>query len=200
MSLIETGVNTRPKIVTERKGKVSIGRLTIPASCIQTWQSGPNFERFFNALNGNNTDGKYAPPRLRQSLTFSLNNNTPNRTKPLNHERGVSAYFTFNPEGEEVIIEWGTIDPRRGTAKLHTYLNAAIDYTTRVKKGMKLSSGHIARVAKTEDEIYLALLDNLCSSTSPIKRNDPMARLVNALYSAGFIPIAADGSVRLPVF
>lgn len=201
VNLIETGADTSPKIVTEKKGIVSVGRLVIPTVDFIRWEPSTTFLDLFNALNGANQQSENPnPAELRRRLTFSLNHNTPNKEAALAHERPVSAYFTHDPQEKRVIVEWGAIDPKKGEAKLHTYLNQVIDYATRVKQGMKLSSGHIARISATEEEIYLALLDNLPPNDAQIPRDAPMGKLVNTLHFSGFIPIAADGSVRLPSF
>lgn len=200
-TLVETGSVAYPRIVTEKIDDVSIGRITIPVYPMRRWQPSEAFHRFFNALNGMgaSTEG-IQPHELRRRITFSLNNNTPNTDPIITHERPVSAYYTYNPNKEVVIIEWGAIDPARGEAKLHTYLNQMINYVERVKQGMKLSSGHVARVSATEEEIYLAWLDNLPTNSTHIPKEDPMGRLINTLHLSGFIPVAADGSVRLPAF
>ena len=65
---------------------------------------------------------------------------------------------------------------------------------------MKLSSGHIARITDTPDEVYLALLDNLPSADTKIAKDDPMGKLINALHFAGFVPVNGAGYVRLPAF
>lgn len=199
VNLIETGPGD-PKIVTERRGSITVGRLVIPTASLTRWEPSEIFLGLFNALNGQTIGKLSEQEELRRSLLFGLNNNTPNNHSLLHHERPVSAYFTYNPYVEEVIIEWGTVDPRRGVAKLHTYLNQVIDYATRVKQGMKLSSGHIARVSTPQEEIYLALLDNLASDKISVPRTDPMGKLINTLHLSGFIPIAANGSVKLPAF
>lgn len=188
------------RISSERTGEVSIGRIIIPVVIPTRWEPGTTFHRFFNALNG--TYQQQEEPKgegLRGSFTRSLNNNTPYKHPRVAYERPVSAYFTYNPQDEAVIIEWGTIDPTNGNAKLHTYLNQVINYAERVRQGMKLTSGHIARV-DTENDIYVALLDNLPAADTPLSRYDPMGKLINTLHFSGFIPITADGFVRLPIF
>lgn len=187
-----------PRIVIEKVDDVNIGRTTLPVIPFVRWQPSTGFLKLFNALNGH-ADGRKSVD-LRRSLMFSMNNNTPCTTLGIAHERAISAYFTYNPTDQQVIIEWGTIDPTNREAKLHTYLSRMIDYSERVKQGMKLSSGHIARVVTAEEETYLALLDNLPSNDTLISKDEPMGRMVNTLYFSGFIPIAADGSVRLPAF
>lgn len=199
VNLIETRPED-PKIVTERRGGVTVGRLVIPTASLTRWEPSETFLGLFNALNGQTIGKLSEQEELRRSLLFGLNNNTPNNHSLLRHERPVSAYFTYNPRKEEVIIEWGTVDPRKRVAKLHTYLNQVVDYATRVKQGMKLSSGHIARVSSIEEEVYFALLDNVASSDIPISRNDPMGRLINTLHFSGFIPLAADGLIKIPAF
>lgn len=182
----------RNKVTTEQVDGVSIGRMILPVVGVPTrWEPNSTFLRFFNALN-------CTPNDLRKSLLFGLNHNTPSTPySALVYERPVSAYFTYNPKNETVIVEWGTISLSSGEAKLHTYLNRMIDYQDRVKQGMKLSSGHMAKV--DGEETYIALLDNLRSDI-PIHRNDPMGKLINTLHFSGFIPITSDGFVQIPIF
>lgn len=177
-----------------------VGRLDIPmVGIIERWQPSPTYLQFFNALNGGQPNMADSAATLRRSLSFSLNNNTLNTKSPIRHERGASAYFSTDLVGEKVIIEWGLVNPVDGEAKLHKYLNIAVDYDARVKEGMRLTSGHIARIS-AEEEIYLAFLDSLSANDRTITRLDPRGRLINALYAANFIPITAEGFVRLPVF
>ncbi len=197
--LKETELFKSPVIVTELSDDVSVGRMILPASQIVRWEATNVYLRFFNALNVKESAVDFKPENLRRSLLFYLNNNTPNSNPVIAHERPVSAYFTYNPNDETVIVEWGTINPFTRQAKLHVYLNSVIDYTERVKQGMKLSSGHIAQIVG-EENMYLALLDNLPSRKMHISRNEPMGKLINTLHHFGFIPIAADGSMRWPAF
>ncbi len=55
----------------------------------------------------------------------SLHNNTPvDDFYPYPTERPASAYYTYDPQLNLVILEWGLIQD--DTAKLHTYLNRVI--------------------------------------------------------------------------
>ncbi len=189
-----------PTIVTEKTDGVDIGRMTITtAKTISGWEASPTFLRFYNALNGQVKPKDSAS--FRRRIVFYMNNNTAYCRGPLAHERPVSAYFTYDPSKQEVIIEWGTIDPTKGEAKLHDFLNRTLNPSLRVDQGMKLSSGHIARVIGRGEETYLALIDNLHPTDNiDITRDSPMGRLINALHFASFIPISGDGFVRLPAF
>ncbi len=131
---------------------------------------------------------------LRRTLVFSLNNNTAMHEPEMAFERPVSAYFTLDTTGRKLIIEWGKIDPTNKIAKLHTYLNNSIDYRERVQGGMKLSSGHIAKMS--EGDWSVALLDNLPNLDTPLEPSSQMGKMVRSLYSAGIIPITPDGHVR----
>lgn len=190
-----------PTIVTEKTPGVDIGRITIPvAQRFRGWEASDVFLRFFNALNGITTPKR--SESLRRRLIFHMNNNTADERGLLPHERPVSAYFTLNPGRQQVIIEWGTIDLKEGEAKLHTYLNRMLNPGSRANQGMRLSSGHIARVVGRGETTYLALIDNLppgCSNPE-ITADSPMGSLINALHFASIIPLTGDGFVRLPAF
>lgn len=187
------------EIEFEQKGDIKVGRLVIPIITLQRWEPTPMYLRFLNALNGSHPQVAENAARLRRSLSFSLNNNTPNSQEPIKHERGASAYFTYDPDQRKVIIEWGMINPLDGEAKLHKYLNQVTDYPERIRQGMKLTSGHIARISGDE-EIYLAFLDNLITNDRTLTNKEPRGKLVNALYSANFIPLTSEAFVQLPVF
>lgn len=183
-----------PGVSSEQTDGVNVGRVVLPERSMGIWTPNSTFLRFYNALNGKSE----CAASLRRSIIFSLNNNSPNSNGATAHERALSAYFSYNPdpEGKEVIIEWGMIDTT-GTAKLHTYLNQAIDYRARAAQGMQLSSGHLARVVGTET--YLAYLDRL-SIKNEFVPNDLMARMINTLHSHGFIPLTSEGFVQIPFF
>lgn len=187
-----TILDVYPGITQKQVDGISIGRVVLPETGMGIWTPDTTFLRFYNALNG----------RGESALTFrtltvsSLNDNSPTHREIIAHERASSAYFTYNPKAEEVIIEWGMIDAT-GNAKLHTYLNRVIDYPERAKQGMQLSSGHLARVTGTET--YLAYLDRL-SVKNEFAPNNPMARMINTLHMHGFIPITAEGFVQIPFF
>lgn len=105
-----------------------------------------------------------------------------------------------NPQGQTLIIEWGTIDLKTKEAKLHNYLYQVIDYPDRVKQGMQLSSGHLAR---TESGIWLALLDKVSHEPNyrlPILKEGPVGQMINTLWAHGFVPLTTEGYVQLPVF
>lgn len=200
VNLLEVEQSTHPKIVTEVPGGVTVGRIVLPVVTPTVWEASPTFLRFFNVLSRQRPLEQPNPHiDLRRSLLFSLNNNTANQHESISHGRPVSAYFTYNPRDEVVIIEWGTINPATGNAKLHTYLNNVIDYQDRVRQGMKLSSGHVAKIVG-EEYTYLALIDNLLYTNTHIQRDEPMGKLVNALHFGGLIPITSDGYIQLPAF
>lgn len=181
-----------PNIITEQVGDVKIGREVFTASSLESFRPNNFWHDVFNTLN--------APQEMDSRRTIflsSLNNNTPSTDPLLGHERGVSAYFTYNPHERVVILEWGTIDLSTKEAKLHWYLNKVIDYPDRVKQGMKLSSGHIAK--STQGDHYFALLDSLSKDHS-LRGTEEMGEMINTLYQNGFIPITAEGFVKLPAF
>lgn len=185
------------EIVTEQIDRVTVGRQILRVvSPLPSWEPNDSTTMLINLLN--NRNNPYSETG-RSRLRLSLNNNSANESKELKHERAVSAYFTYNPEDETVIIEWGTINPRTRDAKLHNDLNRMINYRDRSTRGMKASSGHLA---KSKSGLYFALFDNLLYlSTQRIDPRSPMGKTINTLYANNnFVLITADGFVQLPAF
>lgn len=183
------------KIVIEQIDGVTIGREDLEVvSPLARWEPSTQVIELINMLNKDDSRSE----RQRQILRFTLNNNSPNDSKGLEHERAVSAYFTYNPKNETVIVEYGTINPKTSEAKLHTYLNRMIDYRDRATRGMKISSGHLA---ETKSGLYLAFFDNLLyPHTELIHARSPMGKTINTLYANNFVIVAANGYVQLPAF
>lgn len=181
-----------PDITRDQIDGVNIGRALLPEQNIGIWTPNETFLRFYNALNGKSEHAA----NLRGSMVFSLNNNSACTSEGIEHQRGLSAYYTYNPNDRIVILEWGMINSQ-GDAKLHTYLNQVIDYTARATQGMQLSSGHLAKVTGTD--IYLAYLDRL-SINNRLAPNEPMAKMVNSLHGHGFIPLTSEGFIQIPFF
>lgn len=173
---------------------VSIGKEVFPIARLTRWEPGVTELRFFNATHsfGDRSD------RLRSILQNNLTNNSPTSLSEIAHERGRSAYYTYDPQSETIIIEWGEIDPTNGEAKLHNYLHQSIDYHQRVAKGMKLSSGHIARVRG--ENYFLALMDQLAEPDLAMKRDSPLGKMINTLYHNCYLPITSLGFVQTPAF
>jgi len=180
-----------PTIIAERVDGVNIGRTILPVTTLTRWEPNSTILSLLNSLNGNSSNSE----TIRISIRFSLNNNTQNKRPIIAHERALSAYFTYNPYDETVIVEWGTIDPNSEEAKLHNYLNRMINYRERVNNGMKLSSGHLARL----QDVHVALFDNITQETE-IKKDSPMGKIINTLYHHNIIPLTAEGFLRLPAF
>ena len=183
-------------IVTERIDEITVGRQILNVvSPLANWRPRDSVVELINILNR----GDSRSETQRQKLRFSLNNNSANEYKGIEHKRAVSAYFTYNPEDETVIIEWGTINPETGDAKLHTYLNRMINFCDRTSKGMKLSSGHLAKI---EGGLHIVLFDNLLyPHTQRINPKSPMGKIINTLYvSNNFVVVTANGYVQLPAF
>lgn len=179
---------------SENTGEIRIGRATLSNKPSHIWIPTPATLDLVDALNSNNQRAE----RFRRSITFNLCNNTPsNRFSVIPHNRPVSAYYTYNPEDETVIVEWGTIDPKKKEAKLHIYLNKNIDFFTRRNLGMRISSGHLAKFSKTNR--YLALFDNLTHQPTEKKPDDQIRKTIDILYQNSIIPITADGFVQLPL-
>lgn len=179
---------------SENIGGIRIGRATLSNKSSHIWIPIPTTLDLMDALNSDNQRAE----GFRRSITFNLCNNTQsNRFSVIPHNRPVSAYYTYNPEDETVIIEWGTIDPQNKEAKLHTYLNRSIDFFTRRNFGMRISSGHLAKLSKTNE--YLALFDNLTHQLTGEKPDDQIRKTIDILYQNSIIPITADGFVQLPL-
>lgn len=179
---------------SESIGGIRIGQAILSNNPSYMWTPTPATLSLVDALNDNSQRSE----GLRRSITFNLGNNTSsNRFSAIRHDRPVSAYYTYNPEDETVIVEWGTIDPKNKEAKLHSYLNKSIDFFTRRGLGMRISSGHLAKLSKTNE--YLALFDNLTHQPTERKPDDQIRRTIDILYQNSIIPITADGFVQLPL-
>lgn len=186
---------------------VTIGRIILPYQFPDTWIPSKTCIEYMNLLNGRKDDNE----RFRRSLVFSMNWNTPSQNSRFSHESAASAYFTYRPETtaesgqpleeEAVIIEWVLGIPKLPKKKLktspHYYLNQVINHEERARQGMRISSGHLAKIPETDE--YLALFDCLQSSTE-LNQDHPLGRSINTLHSYGFIPITADGYVKHPAF
>lgn len=182
-----------PAIVIERAGNQDTGELILPYQRIERWQPSDTVLSFINALNGDSA----VKEELRRYLTFKLNHNTPSKHAPAQTERPVSAYFFYDQEHNQVIVEWGRVDPRSGEGKLHSMLNRTDRVRQLIARGMKLSSGHMAQV-KGHPE-YLAYFDSM-GPTRVIGKEDLMGKTVDTLYSNGFIVLTAEGRVCFPAF
>lgn len=182
---------THLKLAT-RMPDVTIGKEIIPAVKIDRWTPTKEVMQILNALNHEDSESQ----RLRNQLGFSLRNNTPNNHIIVGHERPVSAYYTYNPSEENIIIEWGTIDPKNETAKLHNYLNNRIPKWERIEQGMMMMSGNFGKSLK--GNYYLALLDGI--TFGKYEKESSKGNLINGLYENGFLPIGNDGYLIYPAF
>lgn len=103
----------------ERLKPTSISKLPILGTEFY-YQSGDNpigrRDIYFNERNGVNTEifsiANLFPSdeKTRERITWSLRNNTPYASKELRISRGVSAYFSYDPNSQAVVIEWGKIN------------------------------------------------------------------------------------------
>lgn len=110
----------------------------------------------------------------------------------LGDARPASAYFTALDDN--VIVEWGEIDPT-GDAKLHTYLNRNIDFNKRRKEGGTIRSGHIGIVTfpGSEDSVRVALLDSI-HPTQEITPDSAEYPIVVTLLNNKIYPVSAEGN------
>lgn len=123
---------------------------------------------------------------FQRSIANKLNNNSSSlKSETAGVERGVSAYYTWNPEDRTVIVEWGEIGPT-SEAKLHDYLNRMIDYHDRHKKGMVVRSGHMSRFPSCGTVI--CLMDTIYQA-------EPIVEMLNYY---GFVVIDSMGCVQNP--
>jgi hypothetical protein len=182
-----------PCIVTARTGDQETGELVVPITRISRWEPIQVVLDFINALNRNTEE----TIRLRRSLTFGLNNNSASNEPIIAHDRPVSAYFFCDEKQDNVIVEWGCINPQNGEAKLHDMLHRTDRVRELIKQGMKLSSGHLAKVRAGGE--YLAYFDNIGPNTQ-ITHLSPLGKTINTLYNHGFIVLTAEGYVQLPAF
>lgn len=159
---------------------------------VHSWNPNNTVVGLLNALASN------SPDRYRHMLQFSMHNNTALESHPgIDHDRPVSAYFTYNPYDQFVIIEWGRIDPSSQNAKLHDYLNAVIDTHERKRQGMRLCSGHFATMSDGHTKIVL--LDALMGE-KPIDTGSDWANMINTFHANNIAPITNDGYFIMPVF
>lgn len=182
-----------PCIDTEQTGDRDTGELILPIRGITRWIPTETVISYINALNGNTTDAQ----QLRMSLIFKLNHNTPSDKPTIAHERPVSAYFFCDEQTGKVIVEWGRINPQNDEAKLHKMLNRTARVKQLIAQGMKLSSGHIAKICSGRE--HLANFDSIGPDT-PVTQSNPMGKTINTLYNHGFIILTAEGRVQLPAF
>lgn len=179
-------------IATESVDGVGIGRETLTVSRLRKLEFSPELCAMLSALNKQDNNEQ------RRRLHFHLNWNTADPHGLIPHERPASAYFTYNPSNQVVLIEWGLVDPKNNEAKLHNYLNRSLNMSERAALGMKISSGHLARLTGTNQ--YVALIDNLSHEMPREKITLPMKQTINTLHNNSIIPITSEGFVRLPVF
>lgn len=125
-----------------------------------------------------------------ESIARSMHGNSPSLNEGLGIGRGVSAYYSWDPISESLIVEWGEIGPD-GEAKLHTYLNRAIDLPGRHKEGMTIRSGHMSRTK--DGQVLVCLLDSVCRDFQ-IENNSPEYEIARTLNSYGALVVGADGS------
>lgn len=172
---------------------IHIGKTVLQNSQSFVRRPTPTIFNLTTFLNGNSSDSE----SLRKFITFDLNNNTQSsKFSKISHERPVSAFYTYNPQDDTVIMEWGTIDPKDKEARLHGYLRQHVDYMSRIKSGMKLISGHLSKISGTNE--YIALLDNLTHEHPGTIPNDQIKKTVNILHKNYIIPITGDGFVQAP--
>lgn len=121
--------------------------------------------------------------RLRSTLAFCMNHNSPSFTKrPYEIERGASAYYTWNPLDRTVVVEWGEIDGEE--AKLHNYLNQVLDPSARHANGMTVRSGHLTTVR--QEGLVVCMLDSTYKGQE----------IVDTLNKNGFLVVDGLGNVQ----
>lgn len=127
-------------------------------------------------------------PTERNSIARSMHGNSPSLNECPGVGRGVSAYYSWDPKTESLIVEWGEVGPD-GEAKLHTYLNRAIDLPRRDKEGMIVRSGHMA----TSGDVMICLIDSLMEPDQLVLSEKPEYEIVKVLESYGAVVIGTDG-------
>lgn len=125
-----------------------------------------------------------------ESIARGMHGNSPSLSEDLGIGRGVSAYYSWDPRSESLTVEWGEVGPD-GEAKLHTYLNRAIDLPRRHKEGMTIRSGHMSMT--NDGQVLVCLLDSVCRD-SQVDNNSSEYEIVRTLRSYGALVIGTDGS------
>ena len=172
--------------------KPQIGRIDLPIVTGARIYKDLTFEALLNTLNQSNSNHE------KDRIVFDLNNNSTTSNPTLRHDRPVSTYFTLDKKTGIIIIEWGSIDSSTKIAKLHDYLNRNIDYQTRVKEGMRLSSGHLALLQDYEGSV--ALIDELFGNPDRAEKGSGIGILINTLYANKIYPVTPEGFLQLPAF
>ena len=171
-------------------GNTMLGREVIPAvHGINEWTPSQTELDLINLLN--RPDAK----KERYSLTYTLNNNTPNTSLAIPHERAVSAFYTYDHRNDTVLLEWGRIHPKSKEAKLHDYLRRQVNYWQRNAENLNLYSGHIAPLP--DGKTYLALFDIMIQGGHV---PEDLAVIINSFHASNIIPVTAEGTVQLPIF
>lgn len=124
----------------------------------------------------------------RKAVAAQMHNNSPSQAGIVAVDRGVSAYYSWDKESGQLIVEWGEIDAK-GEAKLHQFLNQSINFSDRVKDGLTVRSGHMA-VANHNRTI--CLIDSLTNDTV-VDPTRPEFDIVDILTSHRAIVIGSDG-------
>lgn len=130
---------------------------------------------------------------LVKMVAAQMHCNSPCEHRLFQTGRGYSAYFSWNPNSCELIVEWGEID-NNSTAKLHDYLNASVDYSRRVKSGMIVRSGHLTVGHVNNESVGISLIDSVVSQR-PLTPESPEYPMVEILAKHGILTISSDGKV-----
>ena len=130
----------------------------------------------------------YGDESLRRSMATQMHANSPSVSRWISLERGVSAYYSWNPDNKSLIIEWGAID-EDGKASLHDYLNQSINFSDRVKSGLVIRSGHMALANKKS---LICLIDSLSQSLR-VTQDSGELPIIDTLRQHQAIVIGSDG-------
>lgn len=170
-------VKSQIEIIDEKR----IGRVVLAIN-LQSSRDGRENDEMIKTLAANLA--------LCESIARSMHGNSPSLDdNVVTVTRGVSTYFSWDPKEEALIVEWGEVGPD-GEAKLHTYLNRAIDLPQRHKEGMVVRSGHMAKTKR--GQVLVCLIDSICRD-SPINMNSDEYKIVRVLKSHGSLVIGSDG-------
>jgi hypothetical protein len=131
--------------------------------------------------------------KIRERITWSLCNNTPYASRELRISRGVSAYFSYDPNAQAVVVEWGKINYLDSRSKVHTFLNGKCAC---FQTEMKICSGHLARAGMKGKVFDIALIDSQRGSglVCPEERD---YLVIAGLTLGGIIPLSADGYCKI---
>lgn len=171
----------------------AVGRKFLPAvGSLAHWRPSPTVVGILNALNGRSEECA----TKRKLIELSMRKTVESTDPVLGHKRPVAAFFTYDPRGDRVILEWGVPGERPMHAYLHDCIFPLTLYRTTGDSNLTIRSGNLAE--SPDGTTCFASFDDI--PEEGVERGSPMAVMINTLHHFGFAPINQDGWFQLPVF